>query len=219
MNPRIYTSHYSIDNLNSLPRPLTLHKRQLPRLGLRPIMLAVAVMAICLLPTTGLAQSAPTAAASSPEISTSVNSGVQFGISSLRFKDQIADMGSATNKLYDLRPVTFFYKPQFDDGSRRLQYGLIAEEVALVQPDLVVYEPNGTPYGIRYEALAPMLLNELQKQNDVAAEQHKVVEYQGAQVDQVLKRMSTLESRVEYQDQQIDYLQKRISELESRVGG
>jgi len=45
------------------------------------------------------------------------------------------------------------------------------------------------------------------------------VEYQGAQVDQVLKRMSTLESRVEYQDQQIDYLQKRISELESRVGG
>ena len=219
MNPRIDTSHYSTDNLNSLPRPLTVHKRQPPRLGLRPIMLAVAVMAICLLPTTGLAQSAPTAAASSPEISTSVNSGVQFGISSLRFKDQIADMGSATNKLYDLRPVTFFYKPQFDDGSRRLQYGLIAEEVALVQPDLVVYEPNGTPYGIRYEALAPMLLNELQKQNDVAAEQHKVVEYQGAQVDQVLKRMSTLESRVEYQDQQIDYLQKRISELESRVGG
>lgn len=61
-----------------------------------------------------------------------VNSNGQLGTrtSSRRFKDDITDMGTASSKLFHLRPVTFFYKPQYDDGSHLLQYGLIAEEVA-----------------------------------------------------------------------------------------
>jgi hypothetical protein len=85
--------------------------------------------------------------------------------SSRRFKDEIADMGDATNMLLRLRPVTFFYKPQYDDGSHSLQYGLVAEEVAKVYPDMVGYDKNGQPSSIKYQSLAPMLLNEVQKQN------------------------------------------------------
>jgi hypothetical protein len=84
--------------------------------------------------------------------------------SSRRFKDQIADMGDSSDKLLQLRPVTFLYKPQYDDGSHALQYGLIAEEVAKLYPEMVGYDKDGQPSGIKYQSLAPMLLNELQKQ-------------------------------------------------------
>jgi hypothetical protein len=84
--------------------------------------------------------------------------------SSLRFKDQIADMGGSSDKLLQLRPVTFLYKPEYDDGSHALQYGLIAEEVAKLYPEMVGYDKAGQPSSVNYQSLAPMLLNELQKQ-------------------------------------------------------
>jgi hypothetical protein len=92
--------------------------------------------------------------------------------SSLRFKEQIADMGDSSGNLLQLRPVTFLYKPQYDDGSHTLQYGLIAEEVAKLYPDLVGYDKDGQPSSVKYQSLAPMLLNEVQKQN--AQLQHQV---------------------------------------------
>jgi hypothetical protein len=85
-------------------------------------------------------------------------------VSSSRFKEDIADMGDSSSKLLQLRPVSFFYKPQYDDGSHLPQYGLIAEEVAKVYPEMVVYDKNGEILSIKYQYLAPMLLNELQKQ-------------------------------------------------------
>ena len=84
--------------------------------------------------------------------------------SSERFKEQITDMGDSSSKLFELRPVNFFYKPEFDNGSHSLQYGLIAEDVAKVYPELVAYDKNGEILSIKYQLLAPMLLNELQKQ-------------------------------------------------------
>jgi trimeric autotransporter adhesin len=84
--------------------------------------------------------------------------------SSERFKEQITDMGDSSSKLFELRPVNFFYKPEFDSGSHLLQYGLIAEDVAKVYPELVAYDKNGQILSIKYQLLAPMLLNELQKQ-------------------------------------------------------
>jgi len=84
--------------------------------------------------------------------------------SSQRFKDQIADMGDSSEKLFQLRPVTFLYKPEYDDGSHALQYGLIAEEVAKLFPAMVGYDKAGQPASVNYQSLAPMLLNELQKQ-------------------------------------------------------
>jgi hypothetical protein len=85
--------------------------------------------------------------------------------SSRRFKEQITGMGDASSKLLQLRPVTFLYKPEYDDGSRALQYGLIAEEVAKLYPDMVGYDDDGQPSSVKYQSLAPMLLNEVQKQN------------------------------------------------------
>jgi hypothetical protein len=113
--------------------------------------------------------------------------------SSRRFKEDVEDMGEASDGLMRLRPVTFHYKAGYDDGSRLLQYGLIAEEVADVAPDLVQLDKAGQPFTVRYHELNAMLLNELQKQ-------HAKVEEQAAQlVDQEarIRRMEALLARVE----------------------
>jgi hypothetical protein len=79
-----------------------------------------------------------------------------------RFKTAIVAMGSTSAKLQQLRPVTFHYKA---DPQGTLRYGLVAEEVARVYPELVVRDNKGRIYGVRYDELAPMLLNEVQKKN------------------------------------------------------
>jgi len=124
--------------------------------------------------------------------------------SSRRFKDNILDMGDASSKLFQLRPVTFFYKPQYDDGSHILQYGLIAEEVAKVYPDLVAYDKDGQPETVRYHLLTPMLLNEVQKQQKVVAAQQDVIKTQQQQISN--------------QQQEIETLQQRLDRLEAMVG-
>jgi hypothetical protein len=96
--------------------------------------------------------------------------------SSRRFKEQIADMGESTNALMKLRPVTFLYKPEYLSGQRTLQYGLIAEEVAEVYPELVAYDKDGQPFSVRYQYLPTMLLNEVQKQQKVIATQQVRIE-------------------------------------------
>ena len=116
-------------------------------------------------------------------------------LSSRRFKEHIVDMGD-TSRLFQLRPVTFFYKPQYDDGSHTLQYGLIAEEVAKVYPEMVAYDKDGQPYTVKYQYLAPMLLNELQKQHTVVAAQQDVIKTQQKQIDEMRQRLSRLESLI-----------------------
>ena len=128
-----------------------------------------------------------------------VNSNGQLGTltSSRRFKEDIYNMSDSTSKLYELRPVTFYYKPQYDDGSHTIQYGLIAEEVAKIMPDLVSYGKDGKPYTVRYQLLAPMLLNELQKQHSVVEQQQAVIQTQQQQLDELQKRMGQLETVVQ----------------------
>jgi hypothetical protein len=70
-------------------------------------------------------------------------------------------MGAKTEQLQQLRPVTFHYKA---DPQGTVRYGLIAEEVAKVYPELVVRDDLGRIDGVRYDELAPMLLNEMQQQ-------------------------------------------------------
>jgi hypothetical protein len=84
--------------------------------------------------------------------------------SSRRYKEDIQNMGDASNGLMRLRPVTFRYKAPFADGSQPVQYGLIAEEVAEVYPDLVVRSADGQIETVKYQLLDPMLLNEVQRQ-------------------------------------------------------
>jgi hypothetical protein len=91
-----------------------------------------------------------------------VSNGDQLGTvsSSERFKDNIADMAEASSKIMELRPVTFTYKAHKDNV---MQYGLIAEEVNQIMPEIVNLDDEGKPFAIRYHDLVPMLLNELQK--------------------------------------------------------
>ena len=86
--------------------------------------------------------------------------------SSARFKRDVRDMAGASNTLLKLRPVVFRYRQEVvgAEESELPQYGLIAEEVAEVAPELVAPDAEGRPYSVRYHELAPMLLNELQEQ-------------------------------------------------------
>jgi len=109
-----------------------------------------------------------------------VNSNGQLGTqtSSRRYKEEIREMGDATGALMKLRPVTFYYKHEYDNGPRTLQYGLIAEEVAKVFPELVAYNLDGSPYTVRYQFPSSMLLNEVQKQYHRSQQQANVIEAQ-----------------------------------------
>jgi len=121
-------------------------------------------------------------------------------MSSGRFKEQIRDMGDSSSKLFQLRPVTFFYKPQYDDGSHAQQYGLIAEEVAKVYPELVAYDKEGKPYTVRYQYIATMLLNEVQKQYHRAEAQADLIKAQQQEIDGLKQQLqvqnATLEERL-----------------------
>jgi len=94
--------------------------------------------------------------------------------SSAKFKRNIQDMGDASDALLALRPVTFQYKPEIDPAGTP-QFGLIAEEVEKVNPDLVIHDANHQIYTVRYEAVNAMLLNEFQKQHQTIAEQQATI--------------------------------------------
>jgi Chaperone of endosialidase len=103
-----------------------------------------------------------------------VNANGQLGtiMSAAGFKEGIEDLGEGSRRLLGLRPVRFRYKPQHDDPSRPLQYGLVAEEVAEVFPELVYPGPDGAPYSVRDHLLSVLLLNELPRQEREIAELH-----------------------------------------------
>ncbi len=109
--------------------------------------------------------------------------------SSQRYKEDIQDMGDASSGLLRLRPVTFRYKQPYEDGSKPIDYGLIAEEVAQVYPDLAVRGADGQIQTVQYQKLTPMLLNELQKQAEQIrrqAEQNRILEERLAAVEALL---------------------------------
>jgi hypothetical protein len=87
--------------------------------------------------------------------------------SSRRFKENIQDMGDASSGLMQLRPVTYHYKQPMADGSKPLEFGLIAEEVNEVYPELVARNRDGQIETVQYYKLDAMLLNELQKQRRI----------------------------------------------------
>jgi hypothetical protein len=93
-----------------------------------------------------------------------VGSGGQLGTqpSSKRFKKDVQPMSTASETLYLLKPVSFRYKEKFD-RSGKSQFGLIAEEVEKVAPELVVRDEEGKPYSVRYDQVNAMLLNEFLK--------------------------------------------------------
>jgi hypothetical protein len=142
-------------------------------------------------------------------IALDVNSNGQLGTrtSSLRFKEQVQDVGESTSALMRLRPVTFLYKPEYDRGMHALQFGLIAEEVATVYPDLVTHGADGLPYGLRYQFLPAMLLNEVQKQHRLMEAGKTIIEEQQQEIDLLKKRLQKQE----------EGFQQRLSRLEGTL--
>jgi hypothetical protein len=100
-------------------------------------------------------------------VSVVIDSNGQLGTasSSRRYKEDINDMGSASDRLLQLHPVTFRYKETYANGDQPLDYGLIAEEVAEVFPELVVFNGENQPETVKYRLLSSLLVNELQKQH------------------------------------------------------
>jgi hypothetical protein len=92
--------------------------------------------------------------------------------SSERFKKDIATMEKASEAILLLRPVTFHYKT---DTKGTPQFGLIAEDVEKVNPDLVVRDQDGKPYSVRYDAVNAMLLNEFLREHRNLEEQQKTI--------------------------------------------
>jgi hypothetical protein len=112
-------------------------------------------------------------------------------VSSRRFKDEIKPLEQASEVIYQLNPVSFRYKPEIEP-SRPTSFGLIAEEVENVHPDLVLHDKEGKPYTVRYDQVNIMLLNEFLKTHRRMAEQDKRIEElttqlkeQGAQIQKV----------------------------------
>jgi hypothetical protein len=137
-------------------------------------------------------------------VSVEVNRNGRLGtvLSSRRVKDDIRDMAEASAGLGKLRPVTFHYKAEPATGPRSIEYGLIAEEVAEIYPELVVLDRDGQPSGVRYHVLPAMLLNELQRQQ-------RVIEGQAS-------RLTEYDERFRDQSRLIDELTARLSRLEAK---
>jgi hypothetical protein len=95
-------------------------------------------------------------------------------VSSARFKDDVRPMNKASEALFALEPVTFRYKKQLDPKGMS-QFGLVAEEVEKVNPDLVLRDKQGKPYSVRYDAVNAMLLNEFLKEHRTVQEQQKEI--------------------------------------------
>jgi trimeric autotransporter adhesin len=122
--------------------------------------------------------------------------------SSARFKDDIKPMANASESILALKPVTFRYKKEVD-ANNIPQFGLIAEDVEKVNPDLVVRDNEGKPYSVRYEQVNAMLLNEFLKE-------HRKVEEQESRIEQQ-------EAKIAHQQKQIDALTAGLQKVSARI--
>src|SRR6185503_9550571 len=95
-------------------------------------------------------------------------------VSSKHFKDAITPMAKSSEAILSLKPVTFRYKKELDPEAIP-QFGLVAEDVAKVDPDLVARDDQGKPYTVRYEAVNAMLLNEFLKEHRKVEDQETTI--------------------------------------------
>ena len=125
-----------------------------------------------------------------------IDSAGQLGTmsSSRRFKKEIKTMDKASEAILGLKPVTFHYK---SDGTNTAQFGLIAEEVAAVNPDLVVRDPHGQIYTVRYDAVNAMLLNEFLKGHRKNEEQEATITRLQKQIEELAAGLQRVSAQLE----------------------
>ncbi|PYK45329.1 MAG: hypothetical protein DME53_05540 [Verrucomicrobia bacterium] len=124
-------------------------------------------------------------------------------VSSERFKDAIEPMDKASEAILALKPVTFHYKHELDPEGIP-QFGLVAEEVEKVNPDLVARDAEGKPYTVRYEAVNAMLLNEFLKEHKAFAEERCKVQEQGATIVRLEKQVEMLSTGLQKVSAQLE---------------
>ena len=136
----------------------------------------------------------------------------QLGVaaSSARFKDDILPMNRASEGILALKPVTFHYKREIDAKGTH-QFGLLAEDVEKVNPDLVVRDAEGKAYTVRYDAVNAMLLNEFLKEYRKVEQQQLTIGELKSTVARQQKGMERLTARVE---EQVSQIQKVSAQLE-----
>ena len=124
-----------------------------------------------------------------------IDSNGQLGTvsSSRRYKEDISDMGDSSDRLLQLHPVTFRYKDAYANGEQPMDFGLIAEEVAEVFPELVVFNDQNQPETVKYRLLSSLLLNEVQKQHS----EIKNLSGQVAEIDELKDQLTELTELVD----------------------
>jgi len=149
-----------------------------------------------------------------------INSNGQLGtmVSSERFKDAIEPMDKASESILELKPVTFRYKPELDPHAIP-QFGLVAEQVEKVNPDLVARDAQGKPYTVRYEAVNAMLLNEFLKEHRKVEELDRKGREQEAAIAQQQNEIQALTANLKEQASKIQKVsdQLEVSRAASRV--
>jgi hypothetical protein len=139
------------------------------------------------------------------------NGGTRLGYaaSSRRYKKEIAPMARSSQALFELKPVT--YRGKEDAGPRQAKcYGLIAEEVAEVAPDLVAFNRDGEPETVRFDSVNAMLLNEFLKEHKKVEEQERKIQDQDATITQLKKEMGTVVARLKEQDSKIQKVADQV---------
>ena len=146
-----------------------------------------------------------------------VNAGGKLGTltSSARFKDDIKPMNKASESLFALSPVTFHYKKEIDANGTP-QFGLVAEEVAKVNPDLVINDPNGKPYTVRYEAVNAMLLNEFLKEHGIVQKQQATIALQESQIKALIAGLREQATQIQKVSAQLEMIKPAPQVVENR---
>jgi Chaperone of endosialidase len=148
-----------------------------------------------------------------------INSANKLGttVSSKRFKEDIKPMDKTSEALLALKPVTFRYKKEIDPAGKS-QFGLVAEEVEKVNPDLVVRDKEGKPYSVRYDQVNAMLLNEFLKEHRKVEEQASRVREHEATITQLKSADAKQEVVIVQQQKEIETLigtlQKQASQIQ-----
>ena len=127
-----------------------------------------------------------------------INSNGRLGrgnVSSRRYKHDIKPMHNASEAIYELKPVSFRYHTQYDQ-TQTIAFGLIAEEVAEVNPDLVGRNPKGQPESVRYEQINAMLLNEFLKEHRRGEEQDCKIQEQETTIAELRSEIRSLAAMV-----------------------
>jgi hypothetical protein len=140
-----------------------------------------------------------------------VSSEGQLGVagSSQRFKDEIQPMDKVSEAILALKPVTFRYTKEIDPR-RTPQFGLVAEQVEKVDPDLVARDADGKPYTVRYDAVNAMLLNEFLKEHrKVQAQERKIREQEGT-IAELKKGLQRVVAHLKEQDSKIQQVNTRL---------